>query len=93
MATTCCSAAPEPTLWTVGTGRDSADYLKSNAGVTVRLGQTASGGEAAGDVLIDIENLKGSHRNDVLEGDNGANHLSGRRGADRLDGGGGEDTL
>ena len=76
-----------------GSGRDSADYLKSNAGVTVRLGQSASGGEATGDALRSIENLKGSHHNDVLEGDNSANHLSGRRGNDNLSGGGGDDTL
>ena len=76
-----------------GAGRDSADYRKSSAGVTVRLGQSASGGEAAGDVLRSIENLKGSFHSDVFEGDNVANHLSGRRGNDNLAGGGGNDTL
>ncbi len=52
------------------------------------------GGEAEGDVLTGIENVKGSFtRADVLRGDNKANALSGIGGNDTLEGRGGADTL
>ena len=50
-------------------------------------------GEAAGDVLTGIENLRGSAHGDTLVGDGGANELSGGAGADQLWGGEGADTL
>jgi Ca2+-binding RTX toxin-like protein len=50
-------------------------------------------GEAADDVLIGIENLRGSDHADTLVGDFGANVLSGGAGADQLWGGEGDDTL
>ena len=52
---------------------------------------TASGGDAAGDVLTNIENLRGSRHADRLTGDGEANELEGGAGADILDGGGGSD--
>jgi len=77
-----------------GAGIDTADYTASSEGVTVNLlsGET-SGGEAAGDVLIDIENLAGSGHSDVLTGDNNDNRITGRDGDDTLIGNGGNDRL
>lgn len=75
------------------TGSDTADYSDSPAGVDVRLDtNTVSGGDAAGDTLISIENLTGSRYQDTLTGDAGDNTLEGGPGADRLDGGPGRDT-
>src|SRR5262249_4329582 len=62
------------------------------------------GGDAAGDILTDIENLVGSGFADSLTGDSGANVLSGGGGddviyfttggdPDTVDGGSGGDTL
>ncbi|HEU0113572.1 MAG TPA: FG-GAP-like repeat-containing protein, partial [Thermomicrobiales bacterium] len=77
-----------------GGGSDTASYAGSGAGVTVNLGAgTASGGDAAGDTLSEIENLIGSAQVDTLTGDGGDNVLEGGGGADTLDGGAGDDTL
>ena len=74
-------------------GGDFADYSTSPAGVTVSLvTNTGSGGDAQGDVLIFIENLRGSAFADTLTGDGGANVLAGLGGADVLAGGAGSDT-
>ena len=75
-----------------GAGADWASYRGSNAGVTVNLGTgAAGGGHAAGDVIVNVENLEGSAYADSLTGDAGANRLEGGAGADRLDGGAGAD--
>ncbi|MCA0257005.1 MAG: cadherin domain-containing protein, partial [Proteobacteria bacterium] len=77
-----------------GTGNDTADYATSTAAVTVDLELgTGSGGDAAGDTLIGIENVMGSTLNDTLRGDSNANILSGGAGNDTLSGGAGADTL
>jgi len=77
-----------------GTGTDTANYSTSNAAVNVNLAAgTASGGHAAGDVLVAIENLTGSVFNDTLTGDGGANVLKGYYGNDVLAGGAGNDIL
>ena len=77
-----------------GTGTDTAYYTGSAAGVTVNLGAgTASGGDAAGDVLSGIEQLFGSNLADQLTGNVGANGLWGDGGNDVLTGGAGADTL
>jgi Ca2+-binding RTX toxin-like protein len=86
-----------------GAGDDIADYIGSNAGVTIDLGAgTASGGHAEGDVLVDIEHLVGSDHDDRLIGDAGGNiiggaggndHISGEAGDDVLSGGAGDDVL
>ncbi|WP_280109888.1 calcium-binding protein, partial [Azospirillum sp. B506] len=77
-----------------GDGSDTADYTGSTAGVTVSLADgTAAGGDAAGDLLIGIENLTGSAAADQLTGDGGANRLRGGGGNDTLIGGAGADSL
>ncbi|MFG6448763.1 PA14 domain-containing protein [Roseateles sp. BYS180W] len=85
-----------------GTGKDWADYSDSADAIKIDLQEkTADGGDAAGDVLKNIENLAGSQFNDTLSGDAGNNALrgqdgddvlTGRAGADTLDGGEGFDT-
>jgi Ca2+-binding RTX toxin-like protein len=79
-----------------GPGRDIASYAGAGVGVSVDLGfpgPQPSVGEAAGDVLEEIEDLVGSVHDDVLVGDAGPNRLFGGGGADRLSGGGGDDTI
>lgn len=77
-----------------GNGIDVADYTSSATGVIVNLatGQ-ASYGDAAGDVLVSVENLDGSALADILTGNASANRLSGGGGNDVLDGGTGNDML
>lgn len=79
---------------------DTVRYVGSNAAVIVDLAAgTASGGHAAGDVLvavngvISIENLAGSNFGDTLSGDARANRLAGMDGDDSLDGRAGDDVL
>ena len=73
---------------------DTIRYLGSGAGVTVNLGNgSGAGGEAAGDVILNVENVSGSQFNDNLTGDGGANELIGFDGADTLRGAGGGDSL
>ncbi|WP_342240959.1 calcium-binding protein [Inquilinus sp. OTU3971] len=74
-------------------GTDTASYSSSSAAVVVDLlAGTGSGGDAAGDILWDVENLTGSSHDDRLIGNGGANVLRGGAGADQLDGGAGIDT-
>lgn len=71
-----------------------ADYSTSGVGVTINLATgSASGGDAAGDVLIDIHHLRGSHGHDVLVGDGGYNVIRGDIGFDQIEGGAGGDVL
>jgi Ca2+-binding RTX toxin-like protein len=71
-----------------GANTDEASYLDSSAAVSINLAtNSASGGEAAGDTLISIENVRGSAWDDVLVGSSGVNTLSGGDGADTLTGG------
>jgi Ca2+-binding RTX toxin-like protein len=73
---------------------DTAEYTESNAGVTIDLRDgIATGGHAAGDTLISIENLVGSNFRDTLRGDNRVNHLFGGGDVDTLIGRGGDDVL
>ncbi len=75
-----------------GTGSDTASYEESLVGVVVNLktGKTF-GGDAQGDTLVSIENLKGSGEADTLIGNNGANVLNSAGGDDILKGGRGND--
>ena len=77
-----------------GDGIDTASYAGSGAGVTVDLRNgNASGGDAAGDTITNIENLAGSSFFDTLFGNNDVNVLSGGNGFDTLRGFAGDDTL
>ncbi len=75
-----------------GTGANTASYAGS-AAVSVTLGGSASGGDAAGDTLTNIQNLIGSSNGDTLTGDSNVNVLDGGAGDDSLFGMGGDDTL
>ncbi|MBX7146842.1 MAG: hypothetical protein K1X44_06000, partial [Alphaproteobacteria bacterium] len=81
-----------------GLGIDTASYQDSTVGVEVDLLKAAidgtyraKGGDAEGDKLSLIENLKGSSFADKLTGDTGNNRLDGGKGADQLVGGKGND--
>uniref|UniRef100_UPI00345BED6D beta strand repeat-containing protein n=1 Tax=Aquabacterium sp. TaxID=1872578 RepID=UPI00345BED6D len=75
-------------------GSDTASYAVSGQGVVVNLASGLTrGGDAAGDVLLNIDNLTGSAFADTLTGDAGANVLLAGAGDDALDGGAGADTL
>ena len=79
-----------------GTGRDWADYSGSVNRVEVNLATgLGSAGDATGDTLANIENLRGSSQADALTGDAGDNVLDpvfGGSGTEELDGGAGADT-
>jgi len=77
-----------------GDGIDTISYAGSAAAVTIdlQLG-TGSGGDAAGDVLLQVESVTGSGLNDVLTGAGGANVLTGGVGNDAIQGLGGDDSL
>lgn len=77
-----------------GNGRDWAYYSEAPSGVSVDLSMGAGlGGDAMGDVLVSIENIRGSNHADVLKGDNSANIIYGSEGDDLLEGSGGNDVL
>lgn len=76
-----------------GAGIDTVSYTDSAAAVTVSLTSRAgSGGDAQGDI-IEAENANGSHFNDAIYGDAGANVLNGWAGRDILEGRGGADRF
>ncbi|MHC2333210.1 beta strand repeat-containing protein [Bradyrhizobium sp. USDA 4454] len=75
-----------------GAGFDYADYINAATGVKADLADSSQNtGEAAGDVYISIEAIRGSAFNDTLIGDANTNFLRGGLGADSLDGGAGYD--
>ena len=77
-----------------GSGVDTVRYDNSIAAVHVGLSSgEAWGGDATGDVLVQIENLAGSQFDDALYGNNVANRIEGGNSADLLYGYGGDDTL
>ncbi len=77
-----------------GEGADTAAYAGSASGVTVSLiSGSGAGGDAEGDRLVSVENLRGSAHVDTLTGDHGVNELSGEGGDDVLRGRAGDDTL
>ncbi|MEO0967765.1 MAG: chondroitinase-B domain-containing protein, partial [Cyanobacteria bacterium J06639_18] len=77
-----------------GGDEDTASYEDSSTGVKVNLALgSGSDGDAAGDKLLNIENLKGSRKNDTLIGDRDRNVIEGGDGTDTVDGGAGDDIL
>ena len=77
-----------------GSGTDTAFYLASSAGIVVNLATgMGSGGDAAGDTLIAIENITGSVFTDTLTGNSGSNTLRGLSGNDVIEGGAGGDEI
>lgn len=77
-----------------GNGLDTVSYAGSANGVSVNLATSAvSGGDAAGDVITNIENAIGSSANDTIIGSSGANLLAGGAGDDLIRTGGGADTV
>jgi Ca2+-binding RTX toxin-like protein len=73
---------------------NTLSYSTSLQGVTVNLGAgTSSGGDAAGDVFLNFQNLSGSAAGDVLVGSAGANTIVGDAGNDYMFGAGGADLL
>ena len=69
-----------------GSGIDMADYSTSSAGVYINLATGVnSGGDAEGDTLIGIENLRGTAFDDVLIGSAETTILDGGAGNDILD--------
>jgi Ca2+-binding RTX toxin-like protein len=77
-----------------GTDIDLTSYITALSGVIANLSNTqANTGDAAGDTYFSIEDLEGSQFNDILTGDNQANHLWGLNGNDFLDGWQGADIM
>lgn len=77
-----------------GTGEDWARFTTAPAGVVLSLlAGTGTGGEAAGDVYIAIENLMGSAFGDTLTGSNHDNKIYGEDGNDTITGLSGHDFL
>jgi Ca2+-binding RTX toxin-like protein len=77
-----------------GTGSDTASYYQNTTAVTVNLATGAgSGGAAAGDTYVSIENVNGSTAADQITGSALANALNGWAGQDVLSGGGGADRF
>jgi Ca2+-binding RTX toxin-like protein len=76
-----------------GAGIDIVSYEDSTEGLSASLNWGAQSGIALYDTFIDIEGLRGSHFNDVLEGDWGDNILEGGAGDDVIHGGAGADIL
>jgi Ca2+-binding RTX toxin-like protein len=75
-------------------GFDSAWYVNSSAGVNINLTTNVNqGGDAQGDVLLNIERVVGSHFNDTITASAVGSLLEGGLGNDVLYGGGGSDTL
>ena len=80
-----------------GGGINTASYVGSATGVTVNLTLVGvaqvSGGDAAGDILTNIQNLTGSSFNDTMTGDANNNTFQTGGGSDHINGGGGNDTI
>jgi Ca2+-binding RTX toxin-like protein len=85
-----------------GAGVDTVDYSRSASGVNVQITALANAaitqsnvnnGDAAGDRLVNVENLIGSAFDDHLKGSAASNTLISGSGADTLRGGGGDDLL
>ena len=77
-----------------GAGVDTVDYRSSSAAVSVNMNSNVySGGDAAGDTLVNIENIFGSSFADMLAGNTANNIIYGGSGNDSIYGVGGNDVL
>ncbi|WP_150124999.1 calcium-binding protein [Tsuneonella mangrovi] len=77
-----------------GDGFDIVDYSDNASAVQVFLAsQSASGGDADGDVLSSIEGVIGTAQADTLFGDDGHNYIEGGAGKDIVYAGGGDDEI
>jgi Ca2+-binding RTX toxin-like protein len=81
-----------------GNGTDTLSYYSSVGAVNVKLMDSGnaivSGGEAAGDIITNVEYLYGSNTGgDTLTGNSAANYITGMAGNDLLDGAAGNDVL
>ena len=77
-----------------GPGTDTADYSSSGTGITVNLATgAASGGDAKGDTVANVENLNASGFRDRITGNSAPNEIYGNGGNDVLSGAGGDDLL
>lgn len=76
-------------------GFDTLDFSAVTTGLSINLANSAGnlGAVAAGDVYLNIEQVLGGTKGDILRGNWADNVLQGRGGSDRLFGGGGQDTL
>jgi Ca2+-binding RTX toxin-like protein len=74
---------------------DTARYVSSAEAVTIDMASTGAqvGGDAAGDILIGIENIIGSAFGDTITGNATGNRLAGLDGDDTLRGAAGDDVL
>lgn len=77
-----------------GLGTDVLSYVGSANGVQIDLAKnTANGGDARGDTIVNFENVTGGNGNDLLIGTSGINVLIGGAGNDRIIGAGGIDRI
>lgn len=76
-----------------GDARDTASWVRSDVPVDADLGRGTALQGSDTDILLNIENLRGSFGDDSLTGDDTGNRLEGVMGNDTLDGAGGEDTV
>ena len=77
-----------------GEGNDTVSYRNSTRAVNINLVTNSHrGGDAQGDSLVSIENIRGSRYDDTLTGDNNDNIINGGGGSDTIDGGEGKDTI
>jgi hypothetical protein len=78
-------------------GYDMATYATpagpTQAGLVIDMTGAVSTGDALGDIFIDIEEVRGTAKNDQILGDALGNVLSGGGGQDLMNGGDGDDTL
>ncbi len=74
-------------------GNDWVSYEFAAAPIAINTAGTGWAGDATGDVVTGIENIRGSAFGDYLFGDDGANILRGDGGADVLYGAGNSDTI
>ena len=76
-----------------GAGVDTASYSGTTIGIGIVLDSGQAWGGAEGDLLVSVENVIGTDKDDTITGSFGDNVLTGDDGNDALDGRQGKDTL